>query len=69
MVFIEMLQWGIGPGSKNLAQRPGLGNAAGKWTVGGLEGGVGEGEPAGVRQLLVRAVLMLCVLSPLASCN
>lgn len=69
MVFIEMLQWGIAPGSKNLAQRPGLGSAAGMWTVGGLDGGGGEGVPARVRQLLIGAVLMLCVLSPLASCN
>lgn len=68
MVCIEMLRWGTAPGSKKLAQRPGLGSAAGRWTV---EGG-GEGRPgSGGRwqQLLTGAVLMLCALSALAGYN
>lgn len=73
MVFIEMLQCGIAPGSQNLAQRLGLGSTAGMWTVRGLEGeGRGRGrracqgpEGGGNRQLLIAVVLLLwCVLSP-----
>lgn len=53
MVCIEMLRWGTAPGSKKLAQRPGLGSAAGRWTVDG--GGGGEGGPAGVRREVAAA--------------
>lgn len=43
-----MLQWGIAPGSKNLALRPGLGSAAGMWPV--AAGGVRRGLPESGRR-------------------